>query len=428
MGFIKQFLDDARPDSLQNAVADHAVGVRVLERRTLNVQTLGQITPQVGTRLDTLGHVSVTRLNRVLLFSSSATPVIQVPPDALTGSNIFEVVLTGQFHQNTGSNQTITPRFYIGKTGSETLVTSDTALTVSSGATRKTFEYRIRVTAGPAGGTTVQVDEKFDLENATAGTMSTIMRTTRTTVIDITQLSEIDSCFIRIANGATATMFRIYSNTLSVQILDAVQTGEIHWYSQPDASTGLDTYIAANAATSNFGAQTVMGVGESNSGVGFTWRGLIKFPDLGNFVTDPDLIGFQVSSAYLYLVIAADQSSNSRTLEAFRLLVDFNASQATWNIRKTATNWGTAGGQSGVDYAATAIGSSSFGASETVGIVKSIALDAVEMQKIIDGTYPNHGFLLKMQTELDDAYTFHTADSATPDLAPMLYIIGTRPN
>jgi hypothetical protein len=428
MGFINQFLDDAKPDSFQNALSAQTVNVAELARRTLNVETLQQITPMMGTRLDTLGHVGVTKLNRILFFSAvEATPFITVPPDALTGSNIFEVILTGQFFQNTGSTQTVTPKFYIGKAGSETLVTSDTALSVANGTVRKSFEYRIRVTAAPAGGTKVQVDEKFDLENATAGSMSTIMRSTRTAVIDITQLSEIDSCFIRIINGATASMFRIFTNTVSVQVLDAVQANEIHWYSQPTGSDGIDTPLNSSAPTTNYSTSVTIWAGESYAG-SLIARSLIKFSEIGNFLIDPDLMGFQVSEAYLYLTVSADDSFNARNCDIFRVLVDWDEAVATWNIRKAATNWGAAGLLAGTDYNSTAIASTSFSASETAGIVKSFSLDVPTIQAMIDGTYPNYGFLIKMQTEINDEYLFHSSNSATPDFAPILYLIGTRPN
>ncbi len=427
--FIDDYLNKASPSDLRNVVRAQAISVSELQRRTLNVTTLDQITPRVGTRLDTLGHIGVVRLNRLLLFNTQATPSISVPPDALTGSNIFEVVLTGQFYQNTGVSQNITPRFYIGKAGSETLVSSEIGLSVAPGATPKAFEYRIRVTAAPSGGTKVQVDEKFDLENATAGTMSTIMRTTRTTVIDITQLSEIDSCFIRIANGATATMFRVYSNTVSVQILDAVQADEIHWYSQPGSSDGLDTYIAQNGPTTNWGTNAALFIGEYNAGTDKA-RTLINFSDVSNFSSDPDLIGLQLSEAYLYLTTSVEYSSNARTFRLYRLLVDFDQLTATWNIRKTATNWGAAGGLAGTDYDATALATCSMGASDAAGIVKAFTFTTyglAELQKILNGTYTNYGFILIADTELDDMYSFHSSNS-TLELAPMLYLIGSKPN
>jgi len=385
-------------------------------------------TGSVQVRAD--GGVSITRLNRILLFSTQATPTIVLPEDALTGSNILDVALTGQFYQNTGANQTITPRFYIGISGSETLVTSETALTVGPGATRKAFEYHLRVTAAPAGGTKVQVHEVFNLENATSGTLTTIMRSTRTTVIDITRLSEVNSCFFRIANGATPTYFRIYTNTLSVQVLDAVQAESIHWYSQPAGTDGQDAYIVNTSPTTNNGSSVVIAVGEQNSSSS-TLRTVMKFLDIDNFRSDPDLIGFQLSEAYLYVTVSADQSSTTRTYELFGLLVDFVESEVTWNNRKAATAWGAAGGLAGTDYDATLLASCSFSDAESIGVVKSFAFSAygiAELQKILDGINANYGFYIKAQTELNDSYNLHSAESATPEASPILYLIGTKPN
>lgn len=400
------------------------------------VQALGEIAEDLGTpgrgnlqvRAD--GMVSIARLNRILLFSVQATPTIPLPEGCLTGSNIVEVVLTGQFFQNTGSNQTMTPSFYIGISGSETLVTSNTALTVSTMAVRKAFMYTVRVSAAPQGGNYVQCDELFQVEAATAGVSAVVLRTTRSTnIIDINNLGDVNSCFMRIANGATPTFFKIFTNTVSVRILDAEPLDEIHWYSQPTGANGSDALIYSAAATTNYGSLANINIGERNDAVG-TWRTCIKFSDLDNFLSDPDLSGFVITEAYLYLTVLNDFSSNARTFELFRLLVDFDVAAVTWNIRKTATNWGAAGGLAGTDYDSTPMASCSFSATEAAGVVKSFVFSAggiVELQKMIDGTYTNNGFFLKAQTETNDGYTFESADSATADLAPVLYIIGYKP-
>ena len=427
MTYSDQFLGDADPQNLLNIIRKQGQDIEELRQSVLAVQQLKSVAEEFGTRVDTNGFIGVTKLNRILFFSAvEATPFIEVPADALTGSNIFEVILTGQFFQNTGANQTVTPKFYIGKSGSETLVTSDTALSVSSGSVRKSFEYRIRVTAAPGGGTKVQVDERFDLENAAAGSKSTIMRSTRTVVIDISQLSEIDSCFIRIINGATATMFRIFTNTVSVQVLDAVQANEIHWYSQPSDSEGKDTYIRVNTPTTNYGSQASIVFGGSTPNV---YRSLLKFIDLSNFQSDPDLVGFQISEAQLIVTVATDSSSNARTVELFAVSVPWDDLQATWNNRLTGTAWNTPGLGAGTDYDSTVLASVSFSASELPGVAKAFIFNAAGiavLQAIIDGTRTDYGFFMKSQTEVLDVYSLYSADSGTPDYAPILYLIGSR--
>lgn len=424
--FIDDYLNKADPSDLRNVVRAQAINVNELQRRTLNVTTLDQITPRVGTRLDTVGHVGLIRLNRLLLFNTQATPSIILPPDALTGSNILEVVLTGQLLNNTGGNQTVTPRFYLGKSGSETLVSSDTSITIPYGVAFRSFEYRLRVSAASSGGVKVQTDEKFLVETTSGTGIAMIMRTTKTTVTDIITLSDVDSCFMRIANGAPATMFKIITNTLSVQVLDAVGADEIHWYSQPGAADGKDTYIIKESPTANFGSAALVAIGEMNAG-SFTERTLIRFDELDNFQTDPDLKGFQVLAAYLYLTVATNYANNARTADLFRLLVDFDPAVATWNIRKTSTNWNTPGGGSGTDYASTPLASTAFSA-ESVGVTKSFSLNPTEMQKIIDGIYPNYGYLIQMRTEVDDGYGIHSAEATSIGVGPTLYLIGTKPN
>lgn len=416
---------------------NYATRIEKLERLqtptpSATVGLLGELSDDLGdvgrgqlqARMD--GIVSVVRLNRILLFEDQATPTITLPNGCLTGSNIVEVILTGQLFQATGGAQTITPSFYIGISGSETAVTSGTSLSIASLTARRCFMYTLRVSAAPQNGNYVQCDEVFQVETATAGVMTTIMRSTRSTnIIDVNDLGDVNSCFIRITNGATPTFFKIFTSTVSVRILDAEPTDEIQWYVQPLGTDSHDTFIASNSATTNYGAALVLDVGENKDAVD-KWRTLIRFDDLNNFQTDPDLAGFQVTSASIFLTVAGDFSNNIRTFEVFRLLTDFVDSQATWNIRKTATNWGAAGLLAGTDYDATAMGSVSMLGSETIGVVKNFSLNAAEVQKFIDGTYTNYGFFIKAQTESNDGYQFHSSASATPDFAPILYIIGYK--
>lgn len=411
----------------QKRDADH--GAFMGSIKNVVAQSLDEIANDMGdarrgsVQVRSDGAAAVARLNRILYFSTNATPVIELPSNALTESNILEVILTGSLVQNTGSNQTITPRFYIGKASSETLVTSETSLTVASSTARKTFKYSLRISSAPWLGLDLQCDEEFIVESTIVGTPQIISRTTYTTIIDITALSEINSAFIRIANGATATMFKIYTNTISVQVLDAVGMGEIHWWS----NASVDNSMSQLLPTTNYGTVDDLWVGEQISASEIK-RGLIKCTNLVNIKSAYPNV--QIKEAYLFLTLKQDLSNNARTLQAFRLLKDWGETTSNWNTTDGTTAWSTAGaGNSTLDYDGSVVfGSQSFGAAETILTVKSIPLDVNEFQKWVDGENPNYGLLLKMQTESDDAWGMYSRNSGFQDLRPIWYVVFTVPN
>ena len=424
MSFINMFLDDAQPNSLVNVANRQTVDVRSLERRTLNVDTLNQITPRIGTRIDTNGAVSVIKLNYITFFNTAVTPVISIPPGALTGDNILEITLTGKMFQNTGLSQTMTPRAYIGKAGSETLVTSETALSYATGSKQRAFTYTVRICQAPCLGTWVQCDEEFVSESQTDGYPSVILRSTTTQIIDVNSLDEVDSFYMRIANGATATMFRIYSNKIYIRVLDGIGTEEVHWYSQPNGTAGYDALLDDAAPNTNYGSNVQIFVGENNLAVEDAVS-LIKFPDIANIPANA-----QIKSVFLHLTIAQDLATNTGNLDVYRVLRDWTESGVTWNKYDGANNWGTAGCRnSTTDYDGSVLwGTTAFAASETVGIVKGISLSVAEFDKWRTGVNPNYGLLMKMRVEANNMYCFHSAESATPELSPILEVIYTLPN
>jgi hypothetical protein len=185
---------------------------------------------------------------------------------------------------------------------------------------------------------------------------------------------------------------------------------------QPDDTTGVDTFLNSGAATTNYETNVQLNIGESNSSTNVL-RSLIKFP-FSNLPT-----GTQIDSATLDLVVAADYSSNARALNAHRMLTDWVESQATWNIRKTGTNWATAGGNLTTEVEAASSGSVNCSATEAVGTVKSLSLDAAKTQEMLDGTLTNNGWMLRMATETDDAYGFDSSSSATASERPKMTLV-----
>lgn len=209
---------------------------------------------------------------------------------------------------------------------------------------------------------------------------------------------------------STLNYLDYFSNSFAVQ--DQTET------LQPDESNANDTYINANAVSTNFGTASVISVGEDSTTVD-RYRTLIKF-DLSNIPVNARII-----SATLSLRVAVDRSTNARDYKVWRLLKNWIEGQATWNIYSTGNNWDTAGaGNTASDHdGSIAWATTNFGASEAVGTDKTFALNVTEFTKWINGSYPNYGLLIKAETETNDAYAFDSSSHATEANRPKLTVV-----
>ena len=193
---------------------------------------------------------------------------------------------------------------------------------------------------------------------------------------------------------------------------------------QPGGAAGLDTHIISDLPTTNNATTANASVGEHNAIAGRVERTLIKF-DLSSLPSDT-----LVTAANLTLTITSDQSDNARTANVFECLRAWVEAQATWNIWKTSNNWTTAGaGSAGNDYVNTALASASYTASETVPSEKVYTFNAAGLawiQAVAAGTQTNNGWIIRMQTELNDGYGHGTSDHATPSSRPKLIVEYTQ--
>ncbi|MBK9008597.1 MAG: DNRLRE domain-containing protein [Anaerolineae bacterium] len=185
---------------------------------------------------------------------------------------------------------------------------------------------------------------------------------------------------------------------------------------QPNASSGMDTFMMNVNPTTNFGTVNEMGVGEANNSLNTVARSLIKF-DLSSIPSNA-----VITSVTLSLWTNADYSSNGRTIRVFRLKVPFNETQATWNIRASGSNWQTAGASGANDRESVSIGSVQILANEPLNTEKQIALDAVKIQELINGAFTNNGFIIIADTEINDGFTYKTSDHATASQRPKLVV------
>lgn len=181
---------------------------------------------------------------------------------------------------------------------------------------------------------------------------------------------------------------------------------------QPAAAAGLDVFLHKHYPTNNYGALSVLVVGEDNTRVDYVTRTLIKF----------DLSGLPaaaiISSAVLSLWCVTDKSSNNRTFRVYRQKRAWVELQATWNVFSTGNNWQTAGGFGADDCEQVDIGSRNFTSTEGLEAWKEFALTPTTKAGLDLG----NGWLIKADTESNDLYEFASSDEGVAAEHPKLVI------
>jgi len=194
-----------------------------------------------------------------------------------------------------------------------------------------------------------------------------------------------------------------------------------------DVTTSMDAGIVQEAATFNAGIAQAVLIGEKNAATEL-YRLLIKF----TLTAIPETA--VISSAILSLYCVGDNSANARTMRVYRTkrawvegtrnwAADSPATGCTWNRYDLTNNWSTAGGFHADDCEQTDIGSRNFTASETVNEFKEFALTPTTRACLDLG----NGWLLKADTEENDAYAFITSDHPTIGQRPKLVVVYTLP-
>jgi len=185
--------------------------------------------------------------------------------------------------------------------------------------------------------------------------------------------------------------------------------------SQPDGTTGIDTYITNYAATTNYGSSTSLIVGETDSDTD-GWQNTF-------------LVKFDLSSIPSFVILSTSESAgNARSMSVYRCLRAWTEGGATWNKYDGANNWGTAGARNtSTDRESSSIGSISLSATEANG-EKTISLDASKIQEIVSGSFTNNGFICDMPAaQVNDQHIFASSDNATAGYRPKLvveYLLG----
>jgi hypothetical protein len=137
-------------------------------------------------------------------------------------------------------------------------------------------------------------------------------------------------------------LFIILLTTITIMFLALFMNSNFHltgftiYDSQPDSTTGKDTYIQENSNNTNYGSNTKMLVGKD--GLGRNHKSLIEF----NISSIP--AGNTVVSAKLQINVLYSSSDNNITISLYRLTSPWNESEATWSNRTISELWNTTGG------------------------------------------------------------------------------------
>jgi hypothetical protein len=191
---------------------------------------------------------------------------------------------------------------------------------------------------------------------------------------------------------------------------------------QPDAATGVDSYIYSGNKTTNFGSAIDLGVGEDTAATNRIARSLIRF-DLSSIPSDAT-----ITSATLSLWTSTDLSSNTRTIRVYRLKVPFNESQVTWSRPAAGVSWQVVGASGANDRESTDIGSLSILDNEALNAEKQIVLSSARVQELVNGTVVNNGFIIVADTELNDRFNYKSSDSTVASQRPKLVIQYSLPS
>ena len=143
-----------------------------------------------------------------------------------------------------------------------------------------------------------------------------------------------------------------------------------------------DTHINSPSPTTNTGATQQLQIAPDGSVVT-----LLKF-DLSGVPSD-----VSVDSAVLELLVGHMRGTYGQSVTSYKVLRNWGEYEATWNVAKTGTNWGTAGCQNTTtDRSSTGSGT----ATETEGVEGWLSFDVTSL--VLDWlTTPtgNHGVVLK---------------------------------
>jgi hypothetical protein len=182
---------------------------------------------------------------------------------------------------------------------------------------------------------------------------------------------------------------------------------------QQDPSVMMDTTSKTATPNNNYGTDTTVGVGESNSATD-THLGYLRF-DVSVLPAN-----ITITSATLSLWVQTDKSDNARTMRAISIWKDPN-NNSDWtelgvNKNQKKPGYGWSAGEYGPE-----IGNVALANNLAVNTKVDMTIDPAAVQEFINNNY--YGFKLEMDTNTNDQYLFYSSDETTnPQYRPMLYV------
>lgn len=170
-----------------------------------------------------------------------------------------------------------------------------------------------------------------------------------------------------------------------------------------------DAYVISENPDANYGTGTGLYIGESNTGVDYVRKAVMKF-DLTS-IPSTAIITLAQLGIYYYDKDAGTDWSNTPTI--YRLTSAFGETTVTWDTFPTNDSIN--------------IGSTTINQSTSYGWI-TITLSNVKFQELINGTMTNYGFLLYDTSEVaNNCIIVYSREYATTTLRPKLYIEYTLP-
>ena len=169
--------------------------------------------------------------------------------------------------------------------------------------------------------------------------------------------------------------------------------------SQPNVSTGKDTYLRELSAT-NYGNVEELRLGTAITGGGREFRSILYF-NLSEIPSENTIV-----SADLSIYISSSSNNNTISVNVYRVTSNWTEDEATWYAMNSTTNWTSNGG----DYNAE-IFNSSIVTNETGWVNFTISLLA---RNWVNGTYENLGLMLYAPAATPgDSKDFHSSNYTT---------------
>lgn len=166
-----------------------------------------------------------------------------------------------------------------------------------------------------------------------------------------------------------------------------------------------DTWMDADNKSTNYGTAINFYIGELSTGAAYRSRALIKF-DFAPYANA------EITAATIDLYKYHDLASNDGTIYAYRVLQNWEETQATWNVYSTGNNWATAGCLGTPDRETSPIGTSGIVGLSGAGLI-SFALTPSKIQEWANGSAQNYGMLLKTDLEDNDGWGYYSSEYTT---------------